>query len=181
MIIRPDVLTLGSRPLAALFSPAVMTLAVLTTGIAVLSWHEQQDPARAALLFLLLASLTVGTATNIAGAAFSSDSALDRSIAAAVIGFAVVAACGLVFGALRVIGIGSYIAAAAALFVWSLRWTTHRDDAASEWARPPAPVVGAIGALLALAAAYSVTHAPLTLYDSLSYHLFFPEIGRAHV
>src|SRR5262249_39366269 len=60
-----------------------------------------------------------------------------------------------------------------ALLAASLPWLREHDDERTEWARVPAPIVGAGLALAALAAAYALTHAPLTLYDSLSYHLFF--------
>ena len=60
--------------------------------------------------------------------------------------------------------------------LWILSLTLHVRWHARSMFDPssiPAWFIGVAGALVAFAVAYALTHSPFTLYDSLSYHLFF--------
>ena len=86
--------------------------------------------------------------------------------------------CGLALGAVGQLTTASFIAAQSAIFAGACAlavWSGRRDSNARtpDPVSIPAPAAGLAGALLAFALAFAVTHAPFTLYDSLSYHLFF--------
>lgn len=167
--------TLASRLVASLLCPAIAALTVLTAAIALIGWQQNYHAIGAYVVFLLLTGLTIAAARNLVDGLFMPASDLDRFVFTAVVSFAMVVAWGLIFGLIGRITIASYLLAQAALFAWSLHFSVRRvTHMSAEWAVMPPWVVGLVGALLAIASAFAFAHAPLTLYDSLSYHLFFP-------
>jgi hypothetical protein len=127
---------------------------------------------------LLHASFAAAAAWIFVRRIFPHTSALGQSVRAAVVFFAIVASCGLVLGALSSLTLGRFVFAEALVLAVALlvpraapRHPAEEPDESALDA--PSWVVGIIVALLAFAVAFASTHAPLTLYDSLSYHLFF--------
>ena len=124
--------------------------------------------------FWALAALLVWTA-SLASSAFAPVSTIDAWIRTGVLAFAVVVLCALALGAARALTLGAFFAAEVACLGAALTLLSPRAARPGEVDRPPLPVfvVAIVGAVLTLGVAYAVTHAPLTLYDSVSYHLFF--------
>jgi hypothetical protein len=133
------------------------------------------------LVLAVVVCATAGAAGTIEARAFPTGSAIQRWIRSSVIADALVVGSMLLLGAtarLTVAGIMSVQAAvlAAALCLPRIPAASRRGEPSiDEGSFRTAPIVPAaiVGALLVFAAAYALGHAPLTLYDSLSYHLFF--------
>jgi len=103
----------------------------------------------------------------------------ERGIRIAVISLALVVFSMLVLGAVARLTVAGEFALQAALLASALVLTRsavsspgQREDG-EDLARLPTLPIAIIGALLAFAVAFAIAYAPLTLYDSLSYHLFF--------
>lgn len=132
--------------------------------------------------FTVMVWSTLQAARRLEAHLFPSDTAIDRSIRVAVAAVALVVACMLLLGAtsrLTVIGVVA-LQAAVLLAAWRLRSTGvspmgpgTRDAPGVALSDLPVLPVAIVGGLLSFALAFAMTHAPLTLYDSLSYHLFF--------
>lgn len=140
----------------------------------VLGWYWGYHLVTAYLLSWLLAALAIGTSWNVVSRLFTPASRTDALVRVAVVSFAVVVLCGLVLGGLRQLSIAGYLAAESALFLLST--IIPRRDMLPAMPHPirlPAWLMGTGGALLAFAIAFAFGHAPMTLYDSVSYHLFF--------
>jgi hypothetical protein len=134
-------------------------------------------------MFWAFAATILLTSLTIAARCFPWTGAADAAIRIGVLAFAVIAGCGLLLGSRGLITPGGYVA----LLVVIATITTVATAAAltpggtSRWprfstpplTRLPIATVGILAALVAFMAAFAMTHAPLTLYDSLSYHLFF--------
>lgn len=127
----------------------------------------------------LHASFAIAAAWIFARRIFPHASTLGQAVRAGVIFFAIVAGCGLVLGALSRLTLGPSVFAEG--LVLTAAMLVPRADPKHPRYEPdestaldaPSWVVGILVALLAFAVAFAFTHAPLTLYDSLSYHLFF--------
>jgi len=105
---------------------------------------------------------------------------LERAIRIQVIAFALVVVCMLSLGALAWLTAPGVLALEAALLASAMVLTRSgvpesrvHDDRGDTLPELPALPIAIVGALLAFAVAFATAHAPLTLYDSLSYHLFF--------
>jgi Dolichyl-phosphate-mannose-protein mannosyltransferase len=155
---------------------------VCATNVA-LGWHWGYHKPSAYLLFWLLAALALSTSWNIVSRLSRSASRVEAGLRSAVVLFAIVTLCGLTLGWLGHLTIAGYVAAQSALFLGS--WLLPTDDVkafpedidrlglAKTSLLPPAWIVGIAGALAAFAVTFAMAHSPLTLYDSISYHLFF--------
>jgi hypothetical protein len=128
--------------------------------------------------FWLLAGLTAFTAVNLNRRVFQPTTSLDSAVFLGVIVFAIIVACGLLLGLVGGLTLTKYLGAFAGLFVASVLGgrggKEGREGPAIELPAVRPWVAGIVGALAVFAIAFGVAHAPLTLYDSLSYHLFFP-------
>src|SRR5947208_777172 len=130
------------------------------------------------LSFWFLAALALLTARRVVRHVWPAHTA-NRAIRTAVVAFAVIVGCGLGLGAARLLTVAGFAIAEAILFAASYVWLRDAPEDPSDRDRSdvivsvPAGVVGVVGALAAFAIVFSATHAPATLYDSLSYHLFF--------
>ncbi len=120
--------------------------------------------------------LVIGTALRIVRVVWTDLTAEDAAIRVGVTATGLVVATMMLLGALRALTPGrvllahAAVAAASGLLGRRTRW---RRPAAAALDPSMAAPIGAIGALLAFAVAFAVSRAPFTLYDSLSYHLFF--------
>ncbi len=104
-----------------------------------------------------------------------SPSIADISIRTGLVSFAIAVLCGLVLGAARLASLTPYVVAAGLLLAAAL-FIAPRRAAAPAFTHPalPAALLGFWAAMLAFVIAFGLSHSPYTLYDSLSYHLFFP-------
>jgi hypothetical protein len=99
---------------------------------------------------------------------------VDAIIRVGVVTFAIVALSGLLLGS------AGRLTIAGCLVLQTLMWAASmfgpaRASGLARSDRPAIPVVpvAICAALLSFAAGFAMTHSPLTLYDSISYHLFF--------
>jgi 4-amino-4-deoxy-L-arabinose transferase-like glycosyltransferase len=161
-------------------APILTTVAVLCATNLVIGWSLDYRSAGAHAVFWAFAALTAVPAWTLARILLDPAGTLDLAIASSVLAFALIVVCGLTLGALGWLTLGAYAAlqaALAALAIAAGRTRPARDDSSgpsSELAHLPAWTIGIAGALVAFAVAFGVVHSPLTLYDSVSYHLFFP-------
>ncbi len=106
---------------------------------------------------------------------FEDDEWVARAVRTAIICFASIVLSGLVLGAIGLL-------TTQAMLVWqivqlAIAWlwrTEHRALARSDYHWQTAVVVGIGTAIVAFVIGMGAGHSPLTAYDSLSYHLFFP-------
>jgi hypothetical protein len=150
------------------------TAALLCTINAVLGWYLGYQAVGAYVGFWLLAALAVLTASSVTRRAFPPAGQADTIIRIAVLSFAVIVLCGLALGSSGRLALTPYLVLEAALLGSSMFLESRRRPApAPRQYLVPLPVVGVTAAMLAFVAGFAMTHSPLTLYDSLSYHLFF--------
>src|SRR5712692_1676339 len=150
------------------------TAAVLCTINAALGWYLGYQTVGVYAGFWLLAALAVLTASTVAYRAYPPAGLADTLIRITVISFAVIVLCGLVLGSSGRLALTPYLVLEAALLGSSMFLESrHRPAPAPCQSVVPLPVVGITAAMLAFIVGFAMTHSPLTLYDSLSYHLFF--------
>lgn len=160
------------------FSTGLWIAVACVTNVA-LGWSNGYHAIGAYLTFWVLAALPVITASNIVRHRSGSIDATEDTVRIAVVSLAIVVGCGLLLGVLRVLTVGAYCCVEGALLAVSYAVRSAAPPALDqsgtreERFAVQAPVAGIAGALMAFAIAFAATHAPLTLYDSLSYHLFF--------
>ncbi len=130
-------------------------------------------PFRGGLIFWLMTCLVVFPAWRLTCAVFPGTGHVDAFVRAATIIFAAIVLAGLLLGSLGLVGPGSYLATFAAASAFSLRVRPPGRPAAPT---PRIPILVAMIALplLAFIVAAGLVQSPLTLYDSVSYHLVFP-------
>jgi len=130
---------------------------------------------RSYLLFWLLAAMVWLASWNITARVFAPPTLPDAIIRAAVVAFAIVAGCGLVLGTAEQLTTRGFAAAEAVVLAasFALPRSAPLTFAREVHGAPSAIAVGIVAALMMFAVAYAAMHSPLTLYDSVSYHLFF--------
>ena len=154
-------------------------LGLICVTSAMLGWSLGYRSLTQYLTLWLLAALPLFAARTLVADRWRSAAAMDGAVRTAIMALAIVIGCELLLGARRLLTIGAVLVAESVIAAVSLliarrehaRADTTPDD--SDWSPVHAPIVGIIGALLAFAIAFAAAHAPMTLYDSLSYHLFF--------
>ena len=153
-----------------LFSATLLSLSVAAMGRS-LGYRS----AAGYLLFWVFLVLASWSAIRIARRAYAWNGVPDFVIRAGVVAFAIVVSTGLVLGSLGAIGAGTY--ALAGLVVCLGAALLDSPPLPSIVIRPSVTttvVVSVLASLLTFIVGFAMTHAPLTLYDSLSYHLYFP-------
>jgi hypothetical protein len=129
------------------------------------------------LAFWLAAALTAAAAWRLARRFCDSTAVSDVVVYASVLAAAIVVLCAMMTAALghftvRTVLLGHGVIFAATLWP-ALRPRDGLDLQTGARQLGPAVALAVGAAMLAFAGAYAVWHAPLTLYDSLSYHLYF--------
>lgn len=153
---------------------ATATIAVLVLTLSGVGRVLHYGDLQAYLVFGLLAALAGITAWRFASATAVAPTPLEQFVRTFVGLFAVVVLCGLILGALGFLSIGGFVATELACLAATFFFPrVPRDKVAAAPVPLPAPVIGLVAALLAFAVGFGITHAPLTLYDSVSYHLHF--------
>jgi Dolichyl-phosphate-mannose-protein mannosyltransferase len=139
-----------------------------------LGWFLGFRAPAAYVVFWTLSACVVATAIRVVGRGFPWRGLADAAVRCAVVSFAVIVITGFLLGAAGLVGPLAYVLVAAA----GLAATTMRRAPAIR----PSPIATALPVQLALVlcpilafvVAVGLTQSPLTLYDSLSYHLLFP-------
>jgi hypothetical protein len=149
---------------------AVAALVVTQIG---LGWYFGFAPV-GSLAFWLLSALTMFTAWRLSRALYPWSGLADAIIRAAVVGFGSIVFTGLLLGSLGVIGLVPYLGLAAAGAALSLAVPPSRDPVTAPPTTVPWPMAAVALTLLAFIVAAGLVQSPLTLYDSVSYHLVFP-------
>jgi hypothetical protein len=127
------------------------------------------------LAFWLAAALTAASARRLARCAGGTGRPDDVVVRGAVIAIAIIVGCTMILGAIGRLAVAELLALHLLTFV-AVLWITRSGSAGREPTRPDRlpPVAVAIGTTtIVFAVAYGLWYAPLTLYDSLSYHLHF--------
>jgi len=112
-------------------------------------------------------------ARRLARSLFPSSASCDLFIRTAVLSFAAIVFAGLTLGSVHLLATVPFLCLfAAGLAASRLFEVDHARD--GEPTRLPIPIAGVLVPLLAFVVASGFLRSPLTLYDSLSYHLVFP-------
>ena len=161
---------LRSAPVTAVV-PITLTLLALTN--LALGWYVGFRSLPAYLAFWLMSGWIILTSVRLARRVFGASGTVDTIIRSAVTGYALIVLAGLTLGGLALVGTIPYLIFFAACYGGALLIKGHAHEPA---AAPSMPVVLAAVLVPALAFVVSVgvIESPLTLYDSLSYHLVFP-------
>ena len=130
-------------------------------------------PFRASLVFWVLSGLTAFPAWRLARTLFPWTGLVDATVRAATIAFAAIVLVGLTLGNFGLLGTASYLAAFAILSAAAvlLRPSAVGDNSTR---RLPVHIAVILLPVLAFIVAVGLVQSPLTLYDSVSYHLVFP-------
>jgi hypothetical protein len=131
--------------------------------------------------FWMLSALTFVPAWRLAHVTGSRDRAsanvapgAEPLVRAGVYAFAIVVSCALVLGTIGRLSLTSMLIAQLVCALALLTVTRQPRHVEVRMPRTwPSFAVGLVGASLIFIVAYGATHAPFTLYDSISYHLFF--------
>src|SRR5579864_7239984 len=154
--------------------PLLTAFGVVCAANLVLGWRWGYHALGAYLGFWCLAFLVLTTSWNVVSRLFRSASRAEAAVRVAVVAFAIIVLCGLALGSLGQLTVRGYFVAEAAL--WCASWLLpegDRDAFPETSFTLPASMVGVGAALVAFTLAFAVAHAPMTLYDAVSYHLFF--------
>jgi len=145
--------------------------------IVALGWPLGYRSVTSYLACALLSVSLAFTASRITRSAFPWSGLADTLIRTAVVAFAIIVSSGLVLGAIGALTLPVFSLLSVAMLAASAFLKTpegspspSRDTMTSA---PIMAIVGLLAALLAFMIGFGATHSPLTLYDSLSYHLFF--------
>src|SRR5579862_4637886 len=160
-------------------TPTRWLIGILCVTNVAIGWTDGYRAIAGYLAFWVLAALALLTARRIVRHVWrGDDDPATGVIRIAVIALALIVGCGLLLGAARLLTLQAYVIAEALLFAASRLILSERESPRADGRLPDAPsmpaaVVGVLGALTAFAVVFASTHAPMTLYDSVSYHLFF--------
>jgi hypothetical protein len=148
-------------------------LITLAAVLAVAGWDLHFRSPAAYLWCALLFALTAAPAWRLARSGFPWAGAADALLRAAVFGFAAIVLTGFVTGAVGAIGISGYLAVLTAIGVSVFITTRSRPSVVASLPRVPTAVAAVALPLLAFIVAVGLVQSAPTLYDSVSYHLWF--------
>jgi hypothetical protein len=163
-------MTQASPPLRVLIGVTLLCVSLLPLG-----WHLGYQSIGAYIVFWLFSASVGVTATVVARRTFPWHGLVDAVIRTAIIALAIVVLTGLILGSLGYlteIADGVLLAGVCAL---SLLLKSARSCATPPRVTDvPIAAVAAVSTMFVFIVSYGIAHSPLTAYDSLSYHLFFP-------
>jgi hypothetical protein len=152
-----------------------LALGVCAAANVVLGSIAGYTSASSYLSFWVSIALVVSSSRRITARWWADAAALERAVRDAVVAVAIVVATMLTLGAAaRLTPVNASIALAL-VFAATRTLRVPPRTAALERETPDVPTaaIAIVASLIAFAIAFAATHAPLTLYDSVSYHLFF--------
>ncbi len=141
-----------------------------------IGWHLGYQSIGSYLLFWVSCALVLLSAVALARAGVAWRGWPDALTRIAVLAFAITVFVGAILGAAGLVTPLWYIVVLAVIFALVCRLSARRvvRPTALRVEALPVGTAAVLAALLMFLVAYGATHAPLTQYDSLSYHLFFP-------
>ena len=152
----------------------VSVLAALAVTHLGLGWYLGFRSFPAYLSFWILCGLAGLTAWRLARSVFPWAGLADAIVRVGILIFAAVVLTGLTLGSAGLLGTVPYLCLFAAAFAASFALKTPRDSADLSLPSVPIPIAALLIPLLVFIVAVGLVQSPLTLYDSLSYHLVFP-------
>jgi len=153
------------------------TLGALALANVALGWHLGFRSPAAYLMFWALCGCVAVTSLRIVRTLFPWRGLADATLRCGVVAFALIVASGFVLGVTRLIGPVAYLAVGAALLAASTMLTVQvpgTAPSAIDLGNAPTGLAVLLCPMLAFVVAAGFRDSPLTLYDSLSYHLLFP-------
>ena len=155
---------------------------VLATGLALavallpLAWQQGAGTIHPLLALAMFASVW-WLAAAIEARSDAGSGRVERIVRTAVVAFAITIGTGFVLDAFRALSLAGYVTATVVTAASAAGLRLSRIPAKkSPWHRPPGIVIvglAIVSALAALVISFAATHAPYTLYDAVSYHLYF--------
>lgn len=155
---------------------------VLVTGLALavpllpIAWRQGYGTGQACLALAMSAAvwwLAAAIAARVGPAAGRA----EGLVRTAVLACAVVVGTGFVLEACHALSLAGYLSASAVTLIAAAALRLSGiPPAAQAWRRPAPTVVlilAMLSAMLAVSLAFAATHAPFSLYDAISYHLYF--------
>jgi hypothetical protein len=158
---------------ARVTADVLITLSALAFTNLALGWYLGFRSVSSYLVFWLLCGFVGLTSVRLARRAFGATGATDTIIRTAVLAFALIVLAGLALGSLGLVGTIPYLLFFAGCFAAS-RFLKGDDREPRAAPRIPVALVAVLVPALAFVIAVGAMESPLTLYDSLSYHLLFP-------
>ena len=152
----------------------VSILAALAVAHLGLGWYLGFHSVLAYCSFWILCALAGISAWRLVRSVFPWAGLADAVVRASIVAFAAIVLAGLALGSLSLLGTVPYLCLFAAGFAASLLLKTPLDPVDISLPRVPIPILAVLVPLLAFILAVGLVQSPLTLYDSLSYHLVFP-------
>jgi hypothetical protein len=153
----------------------LMPIAMLALTNLGVGWYLGYRSVGAYLLFWASSALVALTAVRLVRRVFPAGALSGTLIRVGIVAFAIIVLSGLVLGSAGLLSSMAYLVVSVALFARSLLTSPPSRPTPSErWPAVPLPVVAVVLPVLAFIVAVGIIESPLTLYDSLSYHLFFP-------
>lgn len=146
---------------------------LIAAWVAAVGWRAGYREPTAYLEWSVAAALTLCAASAIVARGWPADRGAGLFIRTAVVATAIVVACTGALGAAGRLAIGPVLAVQGFMCGAALMLGVRLNTSATSAPRLPPAAVAIVGTGLAFALAFGATHAPFTLYDSLSYHLFF--------
>lgn len=139
-----------------------------------LGWYLGYRSFPAYLACWLLCGVVLFVSVRLARGAFGSTDLTDTIVRSGILAFAMIVLSGLVLGSVGLVGTLPYLVLALAGLGACLALTAPSRSPKLRAAAAPIQIAVVLLPILAFILAAGLTRSPLTLYDSLSYHLFFP-------
>ena len=153
---------------------AAATLSLLAIASLGLGWYLGFQSVSSYLAFWLLCVSVGFTASRIVRRVFPWTGAADAALRVGTVAFALIVLTGFALGTAGLIGLPAYLSVAVAGWGASLVLKTPSRSPIVRATAVPMQMAVVLVPILAFIIAVGLVQSPLTLYDSLSYHLFFP-------
>ena len=153
----------------------IAAVGVLAAANVLVGWLVGYTDPGNYLVFWTQFLILVAAAWIVTGRLFDCRHLADTVVRTAVAAFALIVLCAFVLGVAKHLTAGWFLLAETVCLAAALRLPARRTAVLVPVALPAisVPVVAVGGAIVVFGAAFAVWYAPLTLYDSISYHLFF--------
>ncbi|HEX3704437.1 MAG TPA: glycosyltransferase family 39 protein [Vicinamibacterales bacterium] len=155
----------------AIVAAALSLIALTAAG---LGWGIGFRSIGAYLLFWLLSACVVLTAWRVTRRVFPDDTLAGAILRAGTLALAIVVAGEMLLGSLGLLWLVPQVVFFAGIYVASRRLVPPAAPALRIARGAPLLLAGVLAPMVIFVVATGITQSPLTLYDSLSYHLVFP-------
>jgi hypothetical protein len=158
----------------ALQRALALTLGALALTNVALGWFLGFRSPAAYLIFWAMCACVAGTAIRIVRALYPWRGLADAALRCSVIAFALIVLEGFALGVTGLIGPVPYLVLSLAMLAASTALPAATPRPPIDASRVPIYLAAVLCPVLAFVVAAGLRDSPLTLYDSLSYHLLFP-------